>query len=75
MEFSGTASIEDATTEEVWLALSDPIMIKQALPGCAFVVRLGDREEFEAAAERAPEEDPETLPEAEPEEKIGRAHV
>ena len=75
MEFSGTASIEDATTEEVWLALSDPIMIKQALPGCAFVVGLEEGEEFEAAAERAPEEDPETLPEAEPEEIADRAFV
>ncbi|HET7324955.1 MAG TPA: carbon monoxide dehydrogenase, partial [Halococcus sp.] len=34
MEFSGTFELEDTTTDEVWLALSDPVMIESALPGC-----------------------------------------
>jgi carbon monoxide dehydrogenase subunit G len=75
MEFDGTASIEGATTEEVWLALSDPFMIKKALPGCNFVVKLEEGDDFEVAAERAPEEDPLTLPDAEPEEIAERAFV
>jgi len=75
MEFNGTASIEDATTDEVWLALSDPFMIKKALPGCAFIVEIEEGEEFDTAAERAPEEDPVTLPDAEPEEIAERAFV
>jgi len=75
MEFNDTASIEKATAEEVWLALSDPIMIKQALPGCAFVVALEEGEDVASAAERAPEEDPPTLPDAEPEEIAERAFV
>jgi len=75
MEFDGTASIEGATTEEVWLALSDPIMIKQALPGCNFIVELQEGEEFEAAAQKAPDEDPVTLPDAEPETIAERAFV
>jgi carbon monoxide dehydrogenase subunit G len=75
MEFNGTATIENASTEEVWLALSDPYMIKEALPGCAFIVEIEGDEEIEEAAERAPEEDPETLPEAEPEEIAERAFV
>ena len=75
MEFNGTATIENASTEEAWLALSDPYMIKKALPGCAFIVEIEGDEEIEEAAERAPEEDPETLPEAEPEEIAERAFV
>ena len=38
MKFSGTFKLNDTTTEEVWLALSDPIMIENALPGCQFLV-------------------------------------
>jgi carbon monoxide dehydrogenase subunit G len=76
MEFSGTVSIEDVTTEEVWLALSDPVMIKQALPGCQFLVAVdGDNPDFEALAESAPDEDPETLPDADPEDIAERAFV
>jgi len=76
MEFSGTVSIEDVTTEEVWLALSDPVMIKQSLPGCQFLVAVDDEDpDFEALAESAPDEDPETLPEADPEDIAERAFV
>ncbi|MFB6140525.1 MAG: CoxG family protein [Halosimplex sp.] len=76
MEFDGTVSIEGATTEEVWLALSDPAMIKQALPGCRYLVEVqSDDPDFDALGESAPDEDPATLPEADPEEIAERAFV
>lgn len=70
MEFDGTFGLEDVTTEEVWLALSDPIMIKNALPGCQFLVEVDDPDDvdFDALAEEAADrEDPPTLPAADPE--------
>jgi hypothetical protein len=77
MEFNGTFEIEDVTVEEVWLALSDPVMIKQSLPGCQFLERVdGDDVDFDALAESAEDrEDPETLPEADPEDVAERAFV
>lgn len=77
MEFNGTFELEDVTTEEVWLALSDPYMIKSALPGCEFLTAVDDpddvdfdtlQEEAEAAGE-----DPPILPEADPEDVSERA--
>jgi hypothetical protein len=76
MEFNGTFELEGATTEEVWLALSDPIMVKNALPGCQFLLEVEDetpdwdalREQAEAAGE-----DPPTLPEASVEDVAERA--
>ena len=44
MEFSGTFELESATAEDVWLALSDPVLIEQSLPGCQFLVRVDDPE-------------------------------
>lgn len=38
MQFSGTFELENTTVDEVWLALSDPVLIEQALPGCEFLV-------------------------------------
>jgi carbon monoxide dehydrogenase subunit G len=76
MEFDGTVSIEGVTADEVWLALSDPVMIKQALPGCQFLVAVDeDDPDFDALSESAPEEDPPTLPEASPEDIAERAFV
>jgi len=75
MEFDGTFSLEEVTTEEVWLALSDPIMIKKALPGCQFLTEVDDPDDvdFDALAEEAADsEDPPTLPEADPEEVAAR---
>ena len=37
MKFNGTFELEDTTVEEVWLALSDPVLIADALPGCEFL--------------------------------------
>lgn len=78
MEFSGTFELEDVTGEEVWLALSDPVLIKQSLPGCQFLVRVEEADlndvDFDALRERAgDEDDPPTLPEADPETVAGRA--
>ena len=71
MEFSGTFTLEGATVEEVWLAFSDPYMIKNALPGCQFLVEVdsGDPDDvdFDALTEEATEaEDPPILPDADP---------
>lgn len=75
MEFSDTFEIEDTTPEEAWLALSDPVMIKEALPGCQFLTRVEDDDpDFDALRERtADDEDPPTLPEADPEDIAERA--
>lgn len=42
MRFSGTFELDDTTIEEVWLALSDPVMIENALPGCQFLVQIDE---------------------------------
>jgi carbon monoxide dehydrogenase subunit G len=70
VEFSGTFELEDTTTEEVWLALSDPVMIEHALPGCKFLVEVEEenpdfdalREEHEGR-EVEPTSDPEVIAE------------
>ena len=76
MNFDGTFELDDVTTEETWLALSDPVMVKNALPGCQFLLQIEDenpdwdelRERSEAAGE-----DPTTLPEADVEDVAERA--
>ena len=75
MEFSGTFELEDVTAEEVWLALSDPVMVKQSLPGTQFLVRVEDEDvDFDALREREEgKEDPPILPEADPEDVAERA--
>lgn len=42
MEFSGTFELEKTTVDEVWLALSDPVLVEQSLPGCQFLERVDD---------------------------------
>jgi len=74
MEFNGTFELEDVTVEEVWIALSDPVMIKQSLPGCEFLVGVEDEDpDFEELREQASGEDPPTLPEADPDVVAERA--
>ncbi|MFC3477918.1 CoxG family protein [Halobacterium litoreum] len=52
MEFNGTFELEDTTAEEVWLALSDPALVAEALPGCEFLVRVDDGDvDFDALRE------------------------
>jgi carbon monoxide dehydrogenase subunit G len=68
MEFDGTFTIEDVSTEEVWLSLSDPYMIKRSLPGCKFLTAVEDPDDvdFEALREAEPDDDPPILPDADP---------
>ena len=75
MEFSGNFELEGVTTEEAWLALSDPVMIKNALPGCQFLVEVDDPDDanFDELAAEHGGDDPPTLPEADPEEVMERA--
>jgi carbon monoxide dehydrogenase subunit G len=42
MEFSGTFELDETTVDEVWLALSDPVLVEQSLPGCQFLVEVDD---------------------------------
>lgn len=74
MEFTGTFTIEDVSAEEVWLALTDPYMIKQSLPGCQFLTRVPDPGDvdFDALADEASDEDPPLLPDADPDEVAAR---
>lgn len=76
MEFSGTFELDNVTAKEVWLALSDPVMIKQSLPGCLFLVAVDDPDDvdFDALREEAEGvEDPPILPDADPEVVAERA--
>ncbi|MFB6310311.1 MAG: CoxG family protein [Salinirussus sp.] len=70
MEFSGTFELEDTTVDEVWLALSDPVLIADALPGCEFLLHVESEDvDFDELAERAESEsaeltgDPEVIAE------------
>ncbi|WP_435077954.1 CoxG family protein [Halococcus sp. AFM35] len=70
MEFSGTFELEETTTDEVWLALSDPVMIEHALPGCEFLVEVDDPDpDFDALRDEyedrdvEPTSDPEVIAE------------
>ena len=77
MEFEGTFTIEDVSAEEVWLTLSDPVLIKQSLPGCQFLRQVEDPDnvDFESLRDAEPEADPETLPAAELDDVSERAFV
>ncbi|SEP08818.1 Carbon monoxide dehydrogenase subunit G [Halogranum amylolyticum] len=76
MNFDGDFEIDDVTVEEVWLALSDPYMIKTALPGCEFLVRVDEEDvDFEQLRTEMTDRaaDPPILPEATPEDVAERA--
>jgi carbon monoxide dehydrogenase subunit G len=63
MEFNGTFEIEGIDPEEVWLALSDPVTIETALPGCQFLLRVEeDDPDFDALRERIATMDEERAP-------------
>ncbi|MFB6167225.1 MAG: CoxG family protein [Haloferacaceae archaeon] len=58
MNFNGTFELEDTTVEEVWLALSDPVLIADALPGCEFLRHVeSDDVAFDELAAAADEAD------------------
>ncbi|MFC4407545.1 CoxG family protein [Haloarchaeobius iranensis] len=54
MEFSGTFELEDTTVDEVWLALSDPVLVQESLPGCTFLLHVEAEEaDFDELGEQA----------------------
>ncbi len=55
MEFSGTFELEDTTVDEVWLALSDPVLIADSLPGCEYLLEVDGDVDFDELDERAAE--------------------
>jgi uncharacterized protein len=58
MQFEDTFELEDTTREEVWLALSDPVLVRNALPGCEFLVQVDSTDpDFEALREEAADRD------------------
>ncbi|WP_232686772.1 CoxG family protein [Halobacterium zhouii] len=72
MEFNGTFELEDTTTEEVWLALSDPVLVEESLPGCEFLVQVDDEDvDFDALREQYADRDVE--PTADPDVIAERA--
>jgi hypothetical protein len=72
MEFSGTFELEETTVEEVWLALSDPVLIEQSLPGCQFLVAVEDPDvDFDELRERTADREVELT--GDPEVIAGRA--
>lgn len=77
MHFEGSFELEGMTLEEVWLGLSDPVLIATVLPGCQFLEPVDDpgNVDFETLADRAADVDqtPETLPEADPDDVAARA--
>ncbi|WP_435347622.1 CoxG family protein [Haloarchaeobius sp. HRN-SO-5] len=59
MEFSGTFELEETTVDDVWLALSDPVLVAESLPGCKFLLDVEDPDDvdFDELRERAEAED------------------
>lgn len=47
MEFEGTFELENADAETVWTALSDPVMVQNALPGCQCLVHVDDPDDVD----------------------------
>lgn len=74
MKFDGEFELEGVPVTHAWLALSDPYLIAEALPGCAFLVESDEKPDFEALEERTADvEEPTLLPEATPEAVAERA--
>jgi carbon monoxide dehydrogenase subunit G len=72
MEFNGTFELEDTTVDEVWLALSDPVLIEESLPGCQFLIRVDDTDvDFDELREQTADRD--TEPTGDPEVIAERA--
>ena len=72
MEFSGTFELENTTVDEVWLALSDPVLIEESLPGCQFLVEVEDTDvDFDELQEQTEGRDVE--PTSDPDIIAGRA--
>lgn len=70
MEFEGEFELDDVPPEKAWVVLSDPIAVRDALKGCAYITPMDDSFEWDSYE---PEEGIETLPEADAEEVAARA--
>ncbi|MCU4926877.1 SRPBCC domain-containing protein [Halobacteria archaeon AArc-dxtr1] len=70
MEFDGEFELEAVAPEKAWVVLSDPIAVRDALKGCAYITPKDDEFSFD---DYEPDEDAETLPEADPEAVAERA--
>lgn len=75
MNFDGTFELDGITAEAVWLAESDPYMVKTALPGWEFLVAVDDANFDRLREATAAEEDSPALPDATPEHVADRAFV
>lgn len=72
MEFNGTFELEETSIDDVWLALSDPVLVEASLPGCQFLLEVEDTDpDFDELEDRAAERDVE--PTADEETIAGRA--
>ncbi|MDY6764540.1 MAG: SRPBCC domain-containing protein [Halobacteria archaeon] len=72
MEFNGEFELEGVTPEEAWLVMSDPVVIKKALPGCKFLTKI-ESDDFDFDSYEPPEEEPKTWPDIELEEVAERS--
>lgn len=61
MEFNDSFEIENIQIENVWDALSDPVIVRNSLPGCKCLVEVEDKDnvDFDAILEDHAETDPE----------------
>lgn len=57
MEFSGTFELSETDVDTVWLALSDPVLIEESLPGCQFLVEVDDDVDFDELRDRTADRD------------------
>lgn len=59
MEFNDSFEIEDIQIENVWDALSDPVIVRNSLPGCKCLVEVEDKDtvDFDAILEDHAEAD------------------
>ncbi len=56
MHFEGSFELEGSDTETVWLALSDPVLVQNALPGCSFLLEVSDSDpDFEKLRDQSEE--------------------
>lgn len=73
VKFNGTFELENTTIEEVWLALSDPVMIESALPGCQFLVEVNEETNVDFDELREEQADRNVEPTSDPEVIAERA--
>lgn len=59
MKFEGEIELSDVSPEDAWLILTDPYIIRRAMPGCNFLVKIeGEDVDFQELEEKAETIDP-----------------